>query len=404
MVVKTAPIPPAPPRDEGVLRSLMDHFAALPEFRVERTREHKLIDIVVIAICALLCHADSFVAIADFGRDKETWLRQYLELPGGIPSHDTFRRVFAFLNPEAFRHCFLSWTAALRQRGQRDIIAVDGKTLRHSFDRLSDQHPLHMVSAWSTRNRLVLGQTKVEDKSNEITAIPEVLSLIEIADCVITIDAMGCQKAIAAQIIEQQGDYVLALKGNQGTLHATVERFFEEELRQQFEGQPYEYRETLDKDHGRIEKRRYWLVSEVGPWLDPQGEWKGLRSIGMVQSERTIEGQTSVETRYFIASLAGSSVSGRGTVGGPPAGGVKLFAKAVRRHWGIENQVHWVLDLVFREDDCRLRKHYEPQNFATLRHIVLNILHQNQSLGGSLKRRRLRAGWNDRNLEALLGI
>ncbi|MDQ2731222.1 MAG: ISAs1 family transposase [Armatimonadota bacterium] len=399
MVVCASPVSLCESSKEYVPLSLIEHFIQMPDPRMERTREHKLIDIIVIAICAMLCGADSFVAIADFGEDKEEWLRQRLELPNGIPSHDTFRRVFGLLNPEAFRKCFLSWTEGIRKHVSREIIAVDGKTLRHSFDHTSEQSAIHMVSAWAASSRLVLGQTKVNDKSNEITAIPEVLRLLDISGCIVTIDAMGCQRGIATQIIEQGGDYVLALKGNQGTLHNTVERFFKEERKENFNGQPFDYLETIDKDHGRIEKRRYWLVSNVSAWLDPQGEWSGLGSIGMVESERFIQGKTVTETRYFINSLSGKNMPEKSGTGA-----IKLFSRAVRRHWGIENKVHWVLDVVFREDDCRIRKDFSPQNFATLRHIVLNILNQNKGVKGSLKRRRLRAGWSDHHLEAILGI
>ena len=376
---------------------LTEAFATLPDPRVERTRLHSLSDLLVIALCAVLAGADGFTDIEDWARAKEDWLRERLPLPHGIPSHDTFARVFARLDPAAFTTCFRHWVEGVREPVPQ-VIALDGKTLRHSFDRTHGLGAIHIVSAWATENRLVLGQVKVAQKSNEITAVPELLGLLDITGCIVTIDAMGCQTEIARQIVEQQGDYVLALKRNQGTLREDVQFFLDDAREREFREVPHSTQRTFDAEHGRQETRHYWMTGEV-EWLrerhGPQ-RWAGLASIAMVETHRREGGPgapTSVERRYYISSLPADT----------PAS-VARFAQAVRDHWGIENQVHWVLDIAFREDEWRVRRDHSPENLATLRHLALNLLRQERTAKVGIKSRRKRAGWDLRYLEKVLGL
>lgn len=347
---------------------------------------HNLTDIIAIAICAAVCGADSYVEIEEFGRARQDWLAERFELPNGIPSHDTFARVFARLDPREFGECFLSWTGAIKQRANKEFVAVDGKTNRGSFDTAAGQSAIHMVSAWAAESRLVLGQVKVDEKSNEITAIPELLRLLDISGCIVTIDAMGCQREIASQITEQGGDYVLSLKGNQGTLHEDVKVFFEESRSAEFRDIKHSFDESVDKGHGRIEIRRCWVSSDTA-WLDERHHWPGLKSVVAVECERHVGKKMTIETRYFISSLDEDA---------------EKMAEAVRSHWAIENQLHWVLDVVFKEDHCRTRKDHAPQNLATLRHIALNLLRQDKSTKIGLKARRLKAALDIRYMESIL--
>jgi predicted transposase YbfD/YdcC len=366
--------------------TIQEYFAEVTDPRVERTRLHLLLDILVIAICAVICGADTWVEMEAYGNAKETWLRQFLALPNGIPSHDTFGRVFARLKPEELRRCFLRWIQAVSEVTQGEVVAIDGKTLRRSFDRAAGKGAIHMVSAWASVNRVVLGQQQVDEKSNEITAIPALLRLLEVKGCIVTIDAMGCQKAIARTIVEQEADYVLALKANHGFLYDEVQRFFRWAQRHQFADVPHRYYHTVDGEHGRIEERRYWLVSELD-WLAEQKQWVGLRSIGMVERQRTVAGKTTVEEHYYLTSLEGDG---------------QQFGQAVRTHWSIENGLHWVLDVVFQEDQSRLRRDQAAQNFAVLRHLALSLLRQEPTCPNGIKVKRLTAAWDNEYLARVL--
>jgi predicted transposase YbfD/YdcC len=374
-----------------------EHFAALDDPRVERTRRHELLELLTVALCGVLCAAESWVEVEQFGNAKLEWFRTFLALPNGIPSHDTFGRVFARLDPEQFQACFVAWvrdvvTATAGPVGPgHPVVAVDGKTVRRSHDRTAGRAAIHMVSAWASAHRLVLAQVKVDAKSNEITAIPALLDLLLLRGCIVTIDAMGCQTAIARQIVAQGGDYVLALKENQGRLHAAVEGLF---ARAGADGggdlTPDSY-QTLEKDHGRIETRRYWTIADpaVIAGLDPAGAWDGLRSVGKVEATRAIGDTCSTETRYFISSVCGDAAA---------------FGHAVRLHWGIENSVHWVLDVAFREDECRVRTDHAAHNFAILRHVALNLLRQDTTAKCGIKARRLKAGWSTDYLRHVLSL
>jgi len=370
--------PPSP-------HSLVYHFASLEDPRVLERSRHKLIDILVIAICGVICGADDWVSIAEFGEAKEGWFREFLELPNGIPSHDTFGRTFSLLSPEAFQESFVSWVRSLTGVFE-GLVAIDGKTLRRSHDHRAGKAAVHMVSAWASENGVVLGQVKTEEKSNEITAIPELLRALSVKGCLVTIDAMGCQKAIAKQIIDQGGDYLLALKGNQSKLADEVEAVFSTADGAGYEGYAVDYYETEERNHGRHEIRRYWsLASE--DLLVNTGPWVNLNMIGMMESQRTVDGETSIEYRYYIASIENSATE---------------FARAVRGHWGIENGLHWVLDVALREDDCRVRKGNAPENLALLRHIAVNAVKQEKTKKLGVKNKRLKAGWDETYLAKIL--
>jgi predicted transposase YbfD/YdcC len=370
--------------------TIVNHFSGVDDPRIDRTKEHLLIDILTIAICAVICGADGWVDTENYGKAKYDWLKTFLALPNGIPSHDTFGRVFARINPQQFQSCFMRWVWSIFQRTHGEVIPIDGKTLRHSFDTTLGQRPIHMVSAWAVTNRLVLGQLKVADKSNEITAIPELLKALDVTDCIVTIDAIGCQKPFAAQIIDQKGQFVLSLKENQPILYADVQAIFTR-LRAETTDTldlPYDYHETVDNNHGRREVRRYWTTSALDT-MQTKEAWQGLQSIGMTISEREVNGTLTTETRYYISSLPSNAA---------------VFGNAVRSHWNIENAVHWVLDIAFREDDCRIRLDHGPENFALLRHIALNMLRRETSFKGSIKSKRLRSGWNDEYLAKVLRV
>ena len=369
--------------------SITLHFASITDPRIERSKKHKLIDILTITICGVICGADGWVDIAMFGEAKKDWFEGFLELPNGIPSHDTFGDVFSRIDPGQFSECFIEWVRAVSELTKGQVIAIDGKTLRRSHDRSAGKEAIHMVSAWSSANGLVLGQVKTDEKSNEISAIPELLKLLEISGCIVSIDAMGCQREIAKAIVDKGADYVLSLKQNQGNLYEDVKELFDGAFEFGFEDIDYDTYETVEKGHGRIETRRCWAIS------DPQGlsyirslsEWKNLNSVAMVKAERRIGDSVSVEKRYYISSLKGDA---------------RQLLWAIRGHWGIENSLHWVLDIAFREDESRVRKDNSPENLAVLRHITLNLLKQEKSLKVGINAKRKRAGWdNDYLLKVL---
>lgn len=367
--------------EPNITAGIDEHFSELEDPRLERSRLHKLIDILVIAICAVICGADTWEDVAAFGKAKQAWFEGFLELPNGIPSHDTFNRVFNRLDPAQFQRCFLQWINAVSELIQGQVIAIDGKLLRRSHDRGIGKAAIDMVSAWANSNHLVLGQIKVNDKSNEITAIPQLLEALELSGCIVTIDAIGCQTEIADTVIEQEADYVLSLKENQGRLYEDVKLLFDDLESSADTAYAYDHARTVDKGHGRIEIRECWTISdpEVLRHLRGFENWRNLRTVSRIRAERRIGGETSCEDRYHIASV----------------GGAKRILSAVRFHWGIENQLHWVLDIAFDEDHHRLRKEHGPENFALLRHIALNLLKQEQSLKRSIKGKRLVAGWNE---------
>jgi predicted transposase YbfD/YdcC len=366
-------------------RSLAGHFKVLPDPRCPVNRRHTLGDIIVLSIAAVLCGADGWVEIEQFAHAKEAWFRQFLSLENGIPSHDSFGRVFALLDPKAFEACFRSWVASISDFIPGEVIAIDGKTLRRSHDRGSGLAALHLVSAWAAANRVVLGQVATEAKSNEITAIPRLLELLRIKDCIVTIDAMGCQTKIAEQILAQEGDYVLALKGNQGTLAEEVEEAFIDADAKAYAGMDSSFLETREHGHGRTETRRYRTLGDLSA-VPRSALWEGMNMIGMVESERTLDGNTTHETRFYIGSI-GTDVT--------------CFARAVRSHWGIENELHWCLDVAFREDDCRVREPAARENLAVLRHITLTRLKQDNTKLG-IKNKRKKAGWDEAYLAKLL--
>lgn len=357
--------------------SFQDHFAALSDPRSSNAR-HELIDILVIAVCAVICGAEGWEDIEEYGKAQAQWFEQLLDLPHGIPCDDTFRRVLSRLDADELMRCFISWSEALRDVSNGDLVSIDGKTLRHSFDHAASKAAIHMVSAWAHANRLVLGQLKVDDKSNEITAIPKLLQLLDLQGAIVTMDAMGCQKEIAQAITAQGADYVLALKENHQTLYDNVKLFLDDAKATAFAGIDHERFETVDGDHGRLETRIYWVTSAID-WLGAKASWANLQSIGMVESRREIGEEVSIDTRLFITSL--------------PCDGVR-FAQAVRHHWGIENSLHWVLDVSFDEDACRIRKDQGAQSFSVLRHIALNLLRREPHHKRGIKARRKRAGWD----------
>lgn len=376
--------------------NLPDAFHSLPDPRQGNATKHLFLEIIFMALCATLAGADNFEEIGRWAECNQTWLEQYLTLPNGIPSPDTFRRIFAALSPDAFGECFLTWTKSLVLPKEEEVIAIDGKTLRRSGEAGRDIPPLHLISAWATKNRLVLAQQGVTEKENEIVAIPRLLEMLDLKGCIVTIDAMGCQKEIAQQIRASEGDYLLALKGNHNILHERVVDFFESERSRNFvtaygDSVAHSYCQSVDKGHGRLEVRRCWVVEEA-EWLDTPddtGNTFGFSSVVCIESERHLRGRVSIESRYFISSL--------------PADAERTL-RAGRHHWGIENRLHWVLDVCFDEDRCRVRNERGRHNLALLRQISINLLNREKTAKGGLKGKRKAAAWNVDYLKKVLAL
>ena len=318
---------------------------------------------------------------------KHEWLKKFLELPNGIPSHDTFARVFARLAPEQFQKSFVSWIQSISNLTNQEIIAIDGKTLCSSYDKSNNKAAINMVSAWAATNSLVLGQVKVDDESNEITAIPKLLKVLCLQGCIVTIDAIGCQKEIVKQIVEQDGDYVITLKKNQNSLYEKVESLFESVVNKNFQEIEYSDFRKDESGHGRHEIRQCVMLSNIQELIDPEGKWSKLTSVVMINQERTENGKTTFETRYSITSLPNNA---------------EFLAQCVRTHWNIENKLHWILDVQFDEDSSRIRKGNAPQNLAIIRHIALNLLNKDKTVKAGVKRKRNKAGWDNEYLEKIL--
>lgn len=368
----------------GIEFNLISLFGGISDPRIDRKKLHQLGDILVISILAVICGAESWIDIEDFGIARCDWLKEFLELPNGIPSHDTFNRVFSLIDPNEFERRFTQWVQIVsgKLNGQ---IAIDGKMIKGSGNRQKGQEPLWIVSAWATDLNLILAQTQVEKKSNEITAIPHILDLLSLNGCIVSIDAMVCQKSIAQDIRERSGDYVLALKGNQGRLHAEVVNFFEQAELINYEHLDHDSHTSYEKNRGREETRTLYVTEEID-WLPYRNEWQGLRSIVCMISKRVVAGKQSTEKRYYISSLPADS---------------QQHAKAIRNHWSIENKQHWILDVGFNEDRCRIRDRVSGKNFATLRRMALNLLKQEPTKAG-MKRKRLRAGWDEKFLRRVV--
>ncbi|PCI40206.1 MAG: ISAs1 family transposase [Thiotrichales bacterium] len=368
--------------------TFIEHFTDIEDPRIHNHNyRHKLSDIFVITILATICGADGWVEIERFGLAKEEWFSSFLELPNGIPSHDTFGRIFSLLNPKLFEDSFISWIRSLSMDMTREIIALDGKSVRGSGSKVNNTAALHLVSAWASKNRMMLGQVKTADHSNEITAIPKLLDLIDVKGGIVTIDAMGCQTKIAKKIISQGADYVLSLKDNQPTLHEDVAAIFAKAETIQYKKILHRRKIEKIRDHGRIEKRRYTLLSARDPLLF-ELRWPGLRGLGKIEITRTINKQITRSTRYFISSLQYEDIDD--------------FMRAVRQHWNIEINLHWSLDVSFKEDHCQINNGHAPENLALIRRIALNLLKQEKTLKNGITCKRKNAGWDHKYLLKVL--
>ena len=362
--------------------SIDQHFSNLEDPRKEHLNHHPLINILVIALCAVVAGADNWTEIEDFGKQKRNWLSQFLDLSNGLPSHDTFGRVFARLDPNQFQIGFLSWVQTVFDITKGQVINVDGKLLHGSHDNINGKSIINMVSAWATANHLVLGQVKVRTKSNEITAIAQLLAMLEIAGCIVTIDGIGTQEKIVSQIVKQKADYLLPVKENQQNLFDDIALFFRLAEQKAYENLEVTHHRTVDNQHGRMEIRECWAISgeESLAFMRNIGRWDGLETIIMIKSERQFEKKTEKSTRYFITSLKNDA---------------KHLLDVKRSHWGIENGLHWVLDVAFREDVSRIRQGFASENMATLRHMAVNLLKQDRRVKGGIHAKRMRAAWNE---------
>lgn len=358
------------------------HLGCIEDPR-RHNKRHLLCDMLLIALCAVISGAESWTQVAEYGRSKLAWFKEFLQLPNGIPSHDTFGRLFARISPKGFQDFFARWVQEISESLMGKTVAIDGKTLRGSHDRINGKSAIHMVSAWASDIRLVLGQLKTDEKSNEITAIPELIKMLDLKGAIVTTDAMGCQKKITQTVIEEKADYVIQVKDNQQRLHEDIALFFQEPA-----NGPFETFETIDAEHGRVETRRYYTTDDIN-WLCGKHEWAGIKTICMVSRERDVKEKTSTETAYFISSLENRAPT---------------IAKAIRDHWGIENSLHWCLDIAFREDHCRVRKDHAPENFAILRHMAINLLKREKSLKGGIQTKRLKAAWDHDYLLKILTV
>ena len=366
-------------------KPLFERIDEIKDPRIERKKLH-LKNILVIAVCAI-CGADNWEDIAEFGEAKREWFATFLELENGIASHDTFRRVFILLDNIELKTLFVDWISSAVSLSKGSLVSIDGKNLCGSKEPIKGKKALNVVSAWASEQSIVLGEVKCEEKSNEITAIPELLKLLNIAGCIVTIDAIGCQKEIVKEIVEKRADYVIALKGNQGALHKNIKDYLDWAERIGFKEISYDYCRTLEKGHGRIEERRCWVTEEIG-WLEEKDDWKNLKSVIMVEARREVIGkEKTVERRYFISSRAANA---------------EEALRCVRGHWAIENQLHWCLDIGFREDDCRVREAKSAENLATLRHIGINLLKQEKSCKRGIEGKRKKAGWDENYLLKVL--
>jgi len=370
-------------------RTIIEHFSDLEDPRIERKKLHSLQNIIAISVSAIICGAKTFEEIELFGNERMLWLTKYLSLPNGIPSHDTFGRVFSLLDPKKFQELFISWVETIRLPKKGEVVAIDGKTARRSFDTKADQSAIHVVSAWASENRLVLGQIKVDDKSNEITAIPELIDMLMVKDCTVTIDAMGCQKSIAGKIVGNGAEYVLAVKDNQPKLHEQIRSYFDEAAANGFDSTlHHDMHCTSTKGHGREEYREYHVLHDIS-WLEQADQWPSLMAVGVACSVRQSKKKEMNEIRYYILSSKMSA---------------KDFGNAVRCHWGVENDLHWTLDVSFREDECRIRKENAPANMNVVRHIAVNLLKQEKSTKVGIVPKQLKAALSTEYLERVLGI
>jgi predicted transposase YbfD/YdcC len=366
--------------------NIMHHFSTLEDPRIDRQKHHSLSEILFLILCCSLCGITDYVHIEDFGNAHKDWFRKYFRY-SEIPSHDTLGRVMRLLSPSAFKECFVNWVSSLGCI-KDDLISIDGKNLRHSFDNGDVKSSIYMVSAWGSNTGLVLGQEKVATKSNEITAIPKLLEVLDIKGCIITIDAMGCQYEIANKIKDNGGDYIFSLKGNQGNLSKDVELFFEDKALVS-ESNPNVY-ETVDGDHGRIETRKCTVITDAAWLVKRHKKWGSIKSLIRIESKREINGKISEEKRYYISSIQGDA---------------KMMLHCIRSHWGIENKLHWVLDVQFNEDMCRIRKDHAPENMAIVRHMAINFINKfktDTKSSISIKRIQNKAAWSDEVRQAIL--